>query len=268
MLAVCAAGVASADSISYLSTPITFGPQATDFTYSLALPRFDTSLVPAGAILSSAKIYFYAQENITTLTLTNQSSDTNTFTFTATSNATKNSTNSANQADSFGANGPEGLDQVVTLFSQTMTLGGVPLNAAVCPTGTPSGSCNSVTFADTSNSVPSIASNNLSLTPSFLFPTGTGDQGLTGVVMTITGADLLNYIGNTSFSLGGSTLSSTTFTGGGNNVSPAINTTAQFAAEIDYTYFIPSNTPEPATMALMGGALLGLGLLRRRFSRS
>jgi hypothetical protein len=254
-----ACGIASADSISYLSTPVTFGPQPTDFTYSLSLPKYDASLIPAGAILTGAKIYFFAQENITTLTLTNTSTDANTFEFIASSNVTSLSTNSANQSDAF-------VGETVTLFDQSMVLGGVPAHAGVCPTATPSANCNVVTFADTSNSIPAITANNLNLQPSVFFPTGVGFLGLNGVVQTITGADLLNYTGAGAFTLGGSTKSLTTFSGGGNNVSPGINTTAQFAAEIDYLYTIPG-VPEPASMGLMGSALLGLGFLGRRFRK-
>jgi hypothetical protein len=98
-------------------------------------------------------------------------------------------------------------------------------------------------------------------------PTGTGGLGLDGVVKSITGGDLANYVGATDFALGASTKSLTTFSGGGNNIDTSVTTTAEFRAEVDYTYTPASSTPEPVSMGLFGGGLLGLGLLSKRRRR-
>jgi hypothetical protein len=246
-LAAAACGVASANSIDFLSTPTTQGPTATDFAYSLALPKFDpgTDGIPLGATLTGATIYFLAEESVNTLTLTNTASGSETFTLELTSNVTSLSTNSANSADKFSG-------ETLTLFSQAMTIG--DKTDPACPESTPSASCSSVSFTP-----PSLVTTNLTLG----FPTGTGGDHLTGVTKSITGADLANYIGASNFSLGGSTKSFEGITGGGANISAAIATTAEFSAEVDYTYTVSAGTPEPATMALVGGGLLGLGFLGR-----
>ncbi len=251
-LAAAACGVASANSIDALSTPTTVSG-TTDYTYSLSLPEFDPGVdgVPATAQLTGATIYFFAEETVSTLTLTNTASGVETFTFVATSDVTSNSSNSANSADKYGT-------ESLSLFSQSMTLGGTS-NAGTCPDHSASATCNSVSFTP-----PALTATNLTLG----FPTGTGGDGLTGVTKTISGADLANYIGSGDFNLGGSTKAFSTFAGGGGNINVAQSTTAAFSAEIDYTYSIPSGTPEPATMALMGGALIGLSLLGRRFKKS
>jgi len=244
-LAVAASGAASANSIFYLSSPTTEGPTNTDFTYSLALPKFNL----AGDTLTGATIYFFAQENINTLTLTNTASSAETFTIALTSNVVLNATNSANNADKF-------KNETLSLFSQT----GITLGAAgsgACPESTPSGSCSTVAYTP-----PSLTVTNLSVAS----PTGTGTGGVQGAVKAITGGDLANYVGAGNFTLGGQTHSLESLGGGGANITAAIATTAQFSAEVDYTYTVPvtGGAPEPATLAMMGGGFLGLGWLFKR----
>jgi len=55
---------------------------------------------------------------------------------------------------------------------------------------------------------------------------------------------------------------------GGGNVTASQVTADNLSSEVIYDYTIPSGTPEPTTMALMGGALLGLGLIGKRFRKS
>lgn len=249
-LAAAACGVASANSIDFLSTPTTQGPTPTDFTYSLSLPKFDPGIdgIPATAVLTGATIYFYAEETVSTLSLNNTASGVETFTFVATSDVTSNSSNSAHAADKFGT-------ETLNLISLTgITLGGA--STPSCPEATPSSACSAVAYTP-----PPIETANID--PEYGLPTGVGGLGLDGVTKSITGADLANYTGGGAFTLGGSTKSFSTFAGGGNNINTNINSQAEFSAEIDYTYTVPSGAPEPATMALVGGGLLGLGFLGR-----
>jgi len=260
-LMAIASGLASADTIAYLSVPVT-SSFVTDNTYSLSLPDFN----PAFGTLTGATIYLKFKEDLTTLGLTNTAPTTQTFDLDVQSNILFGSTNSANNADRF-------TGEILDLFDTgigpgdaslpspeaTITLGGSATGA--CPTDTPSAACSSVNYTPPDE----VVSNTDAV---YAFPTGTGLDGLLGLIKNITGADLLNYVGGGTFTLGGSTKSLTTFAGGGNNINLNVQSTAKVSAEIDYTYSIPSGTPEPATMALMGGALLGLGLIGRRLKKA
>jgi len=243
-LAATACGVASANSIDFLSVPSSIsGP--TELTYSLALSKFDpgTDGIPLNATLSGATIYFFAEETISTLTLTNSASGAQTFSFVAGSTVNKGASNSANGADAYS---PE----TIVLFSQTITLGGLS-HSTNCAPATPTANCNAVAYGP-------LSANNLSDGPS-----GVGGMGVDGETKLITGGDLANYTGVGNFTIGGHTKASSTFGGGGGNINVTQSTGAEVEAEIDYTYTVPSGTPEPATMALVGGGLLGLGFLGR-----
>lgn len=73
-----------------------------------------------------------------------------------------------------------------------------------------------------------------------------------------------------SFGIDGQQQTASSETGGGNSQILSIAATSSFTseAEVTYEYYIPSGTPEPTTMFLMGGALIGLGMLGKRLKKN
>jgi len=249
-LAVLACGIASADTVAYNGTVTYPGaqslPAATDFTYSISLPDFNSSL----GTLTGVEIIFYATETVTSLNLVNSGTNTSSnFTATIDSLVTQNFSNSANSADVFHGTGGAAIS-FAPYETPTITLGGSS-NTGTCPTGTPSASCNNVTY-------------NLNVEDDVVkegYTTVTGLNGLTGVAKA--GTSISDYVGSGNFTIGGNTSGSYTI-GGGGSASASIASTGAVAAEVDYTYTPVSATPEPTTMVLFGSALVGLGLIRKR----
>lgn len=270
---VCVGGLASATMIEAFTTsfPISGPNPNTDFTYSLTLPDFNV----AGATLTGATIYLYAAENISSVTLTNLGTVAQTsFSATATSTIAGGSpatplTDSATGGTIYTALG--GIE--LQLFNMSnLSLGpgtGGSAVGACTPNTTPTVACSSATFTGLSDNVISDPAGNAPPNNTQLgaYTIATGFAGVTGLVSAVSGGQLSDYTGPGTFTLAGGTYGFTSI-GGAGSVSAAVIGTGSLVAEIDYTYSFPSGTPEPTTMALMGGALLGLGLLGKRFKKS
>jgi len=270
---VCASGLASATMIEAFTTsfPISGPDPNTDFNYSLTLPDFNI----AGATLTGATIYLYAAESIQSVTLTNEGSIAQTtFSAVATSTIAGSSPASALTDSATGGTLYTALGGVeLQLFNMSnLNLGPGTGGSAVgpCPNNsTPTTSCSSVTYTGLADNVVDDPAGNSPPNNTQLgaYAIATGFDGVTGLVSAVTSGQFSDYTGPGSFTLAGNTYGFTSI-GGAGSVSATVIGTGMLVAEIDYTYTFPSGTPEPTTMALMGGALLGLGLLGKRFKKS
>jgi hypothetical protein len=231
-------------------------PATTEVDYTLTLPKF------AGTGLQSVVLYFRAYEDFTTFTVTNNASSTQNFNLSVTANMVLGSDNSANSADAFTGENLQVFDTHI---------GSARGNCTDTPSSNvlPNNGCHQLTLA--SHASADYAPFTIANTDSrYGLSTGTGIEGVFGVIKTA--ADPSAYEGSPgdTFSITGSTLNLVTFQGGGLNQTLHNITSAGFQVEVDYTYNgadPPSPTPEPATMGLLGSALAGLVVFRKRFVR-
>jgi len=101
----------------------------------------------------------------------------------------------------------------------------------------------------------------LAASSSITYPGLTGSQSQS--VSYTLAAILAEFTGVGTETLHTNTLTGTVLTTAGGNTIAAQNTNANITGDVIYTY--TSGAPEPATLFLMGSALVGVGVLRKRF---
>ena len=216
-----------------------FGPSTTDFSWTINVNKF---VLPVGYHVTGITMEITGAAASNPFTLTNNAAGTQTFgAYFATAIGMF-----SNSADSTGV----GAIFSMPVFTSggappfgpaaTITLGG-NLAPVPCANNTPSAACNSVSYTTASGS------------------------GTTGLI-NVSSGNWANYLGIGTVTFGGLTNSTTTFNGGGGNINLAQTTTASVGANLVFNYALDEvpGVPEPATMTLMGVALLGIGLLRKR----
>jgi hypothetical protein len=92
---------------------------------------------------------------------------------------------------------------------------------------------------------------------------------------TLTGvSNLTGFIGSSTFQALFEADATTSFTGGGNNIQTNLTTTATPSVTITYNFTGsatppgPQAAPEPASMAVLGSGLIGMGVMRRRRNKA
>ncbi len=251
LLGVASVGMASASSIiGYTSNTVT---GLTELTYVLNLQKFDSTL----GTLTGVQLYLRGSET-TSFSFHNTSNGSVTFDAGATVDLGGSAGNSAVSSDKFNF-------QEIQIFDTGIGSRFEPGSCAAGGSPGPGG-CTQITVAGGGTNAygPYTVSN---ADAAYHYTTGTGFNGLVGV--TKAGSSLANYaqLGGGTFTLSGATLNGITLIGAGGNIGVTQSANATFQAEVDYTYTVNSATPEPVSMALVGGGLVFCGLLRRRFKR-
>jgi hypothetical protein len=205
-----------------------YGPNPTDYAHTLALNLWDPALFP-GQVLTGITLHFGINDDILSVHITN----------TSTIDESNFDAKSGSQVTITNDSRPDGFSMIdLTLFdSGTISLGHT---GGACATATPTLSCNDVTYNPTAVN---------------------GSENVT-----VPTAHFSLYEGSGTFTITGSTQFYSSFIGGGGNLAFTQATNATMSASVTYDY-ADAGTPEPATMALMGSALIGIGLLGRKRTR-
>ncbi len=215
-----------------------YGPATTDFTHTFTLSQFQPGLsgVPTSVHLTGVSLFLSAGIDVSSLNMANIGEPP----------ARQEDFEAILQSQISSLTNTASLDLVPSFYidifdSGVVTLG--PAGSGTCPLGTPSAVCSSVFY-----------------TPPDIVNSGSQSK----VVPT---SHWSGYEGSGTFNIDGKTQAFSSFTGGGGNITFFQTTNATLTAAVTYTYETDT-IPEPATMALLGSALVGIGLMgRKRFAR-
>jgi len=263
VLATVACGVASADSIVQT---LSFGPNSTDvtdantdmvFDYFQSSPGYNSS-----DVLTSVTFSWNINQTLTTLS------------FSAPANLSTSQTFTYSQLTTVGADegvttgkGLESTDFSDLTGAAHSPDGATPYNlyGVGGGGGACAGSSQTISQGETISFLPTKGSNGPDAPTTCT--TGTGQYNyLSGLVASVD-PGFYNTVGD--FDLSYFTTGSFSGSGGATNLNTTLRSNTTDSVTVTYNYDVASTgTPEPGTIALMGGALVGLGLIGRRHKKS